>query len=196
MPRIPYLLSLPERSARAFVAVVAGSVKTVADHVLPQAIRGSHSYAAIVGRLERFLLESIGDVRGIYDDGDGAGVRRLLVRKTAGNVLEVATFAAVGVSPLWFLAMAADLSKGTRTFLGALVAELRREGVSVNEQDIRSVDGLLESLGRALGTGADVADLPPLDVAGLRQSWEAFRASATPLPDAQSLAALFHDLQS
>jgi hypothetical protein len=192
--RLPFLLSLPERSARAVVAIVAGTFKTAADHLLPRALRASHSYAAVVGRFERFLVETLGGVRGVYEDAGPRG-SQLLVRKTAGNVLEAASFAALGVSPVWFLAMAADLSHGTRSFLEALVAELRREGLPVGEGSIQTVDGLLDALQRALGTGAGAADLPPLDLAGLRQTWETFKSSREPLPESAALAALFRDLQ-
>jgi hypothetical protein len=38
-------------------------------------------------------------------------------------------------------------------------------------------------------------DVPPLDVAGLRETWTSFRASREPLPDPAALAELFRDLQ-
>jgi hypothetical protein len=193
--RLLYALSLPERSARAGVALAAGAVKSLADHVLPRALRSTHSYAAIVGRFERFLVETVGDVRGVYDDGS-SDARRVLARKTVGNAIELATFAALRVSPVWFLAMAADASRGTRTFLEALTAELRREGFPVEERSVRTLDGLLDALERALGTGAGAADLPPLDPAGLRATWEAFKGSREPLPESGELAALFRDLQA
>jgi hypothetical protein len=193
--RLLYVLSLPERSARAGVALAAGAVKSLADHLLPQALRSSHSYAAIVGRFERFLVETVGDVQGVYPD-DSRRPGRLLARKTLGNAIELATFAALRVSPVWFLAMAADASHGTRAFLEALTAELRREGVPLDSRNVRTVDGLLEALERALGTGAGAADLPPLDTAGLRETWEAFKTSREPLPEGDDLAALFRELQS
>ena len=193
--RLLYLLSLPERSARAAVALGAGAVKTAADHLLPRPRRASHSYRAIVGRFERFLVESVGGVRDVYVR-DGAGPDRVLARKTFGNAVELATFAALQVSPVWFLAMAADASRGTRTFLEALTAELRREGLLRDDRTIDTVDGLLEGLERALGTGASAVDLPPLDAAGLRETWQAFKSSREPLPEAADLAALFRDLQT
>ena len=41
-------------------------------------------------------------------------MRELLVRKTAGNVVELSSFLAVGWSPLWLLAGASDLVGGTK----------------------------------------------------------------------------------
>ncbi len=193
--RLRYLLSLPERSLRAGVAVGAGAVKTAADHLLPGSLRSSHTYAAVVGRFERLLVEGLGGVEGVYE-GDAPGAGSLLARKTAGNALELASFAVLHVSPLWFLAMAADASRGTRAFLEALTAELRREGVPVDERNARTVDGLLESLEHALGTGASAVDVPPLNVAALRETWRDFRASREPLPDAEALSGLFADLQA
>lgn len=189
-----FLLSLPERSARAGVALAGGAVKTAADHLLPSAIRSSHSYQTVVGRLERFLVETIGDVRGLYEgNAPGGG---FVARKTAGNLVELVTFATIRVSPLWFLAMAADASRGTRAFVEALADELRREGVPFDDRNVQTVDGLLAGLEQALGTGADTVDVPPLDVKGLRETWEAFKASRDPLPDAADLAELFRDLQA
>jgi hypothetical protein len=188
-------MSLPERSVRAGVAVAAGTFKTVADHVVPRSLRETHSYQAVIGRFERFLVESVGDVRGLYGDS-GIGGGGLLARKGIGNAIELATFAALHVSPVWFLAMAADASRGTRAFLEALTAELRREGLHMDPGAVRTVDGLLEALERALGTGADAVDMPPLDVAALRTTWEAFRSSREPLPEPAELAELFRDLRA
>lgn len=194
MPRSGYWLSLPERAARAALAAVSGVVKPAADHLLPRTLRASRTYAAVVGRLERFLVESVAGVEGVYEPGGGTD--RLVARKTVGNVVEVASLAALGVSPVWFLAMAADATRGTRSFLEALAGELQRAGVAVDARRIRTVDGLLDALERATATGADVADVPPLDVAGLRRTWASFRESRHPLPDAAALAALFRDLQA
>jgi hypothetical protein len=68
--------------------------------------------------------------------------------------------------------------------------------VVVDDRGMRTVDGLLDSLERATATGAEAADVPPLDVAGLRRTWTAFRESGRTLPDAAALAALFRDLQA
>jgi hypothetical protein len=192
--RRDYWLSLPERAGRAVVAAVSGVVKPLADHLLPRTLRATRTYAAVVGRLERFLVESVAGVEGVYEPG--GGIDRLVARKTVGNVVEVASLAALGVSPVWFLAMAADATRGTRAFLDALVSELAGRGVPVDGPRIRTVDGLLDALERASAAGADVADVPPLDVPGLRRTWAAFRASRDPLPDAAALAALFRDLQA
>jgi hypothetical protein len=193
--RLAYLLSFPERSSRALVALATGVVKPLADHLLPASIRSSRTYETVIGRFERFLVEKVAGVQGVYEgESDSSG--RFLARKGAGNVIELATFAGLGVSPVWFLAMASDVSRGTRTFLDALVAELEREGVPLDGRNIQTVDGLLEALEKAFGTGAGVVDMPPLDLAGLRATWETFRSSREPLPDRDAMAALFRDLQT
>jgi hypothetical protein len=119
----------------------------------------------------------------------------LLVRKTVGNAIELASFLAVGWSPLWLLAAAADLTGGTRIYLRALVAELRSAGVLPAESTITSVEELLTTLEQSSGLLADTIDVPPLNVREMRASWQALAQHASELPDAESLAAIFGDLQ-
>jgi hypothetical protein len=83
------------------------------------------------------------------------------VRKTAGNAIELTSFLAVGWSPLWLLAAAADLTGGTRVYLRALLAELRGAGVLPAESTIASVEELLTTLERSSGLMADTIDMPP-----------------------------------
>jgi len=119
----------------------------------------------------------------------------LLVRKTVGNAIELASFVAVGWSPLWLLAAAADVSGTTRVYLRALVDELRGAGVLPAESTIASVEELLTTLEQSSGLLADTIDVPPLNVREMRASWQALQKHVSELPDAQSLAAIFGDLE-
>ena len=87
-------------------------------------------------------------------------------RKTAGNAVELGSIAAFGFSPLWLLAAAADISRGSRVYLEVLVAELKRAGVCREEPSRGSVDDLLGALEGASGTTARLIDIPPLELAG------------------------------
>ena len=88
-----YLVSLPERTARAGAALTGGLVYEASEVMLPFAVRRSKLYQAIVGRLLRITIELVGGVDGVYPIQE-MPVRELLVRKTAGNVVELSSFLA------------------------------------------------------------------------------------------------------
>ena len=118
-----YLASLPERTARAGAALTGGLVYEASEVMLPNAVRRSKLYQAIVGRLLRITIELVGGVEGVYPSEE-MPARELLVRKTAGNLVELSSFLAVGWSPVWLLAGASDLVGGSKVYLRALVTEL------------------------------------------------------------------------
>lgn len=195
MPHIQdYLVSLPERTIRAGAALAGGLVAETANVLVPNALRRTRLYQAIVARLLRITIELIGDVQGVLP-ADDLPVRELLARKTAGNVVELAGVLTLGWSPLWLLAGAADLSGGTRVYLQTLTAELKSSRLLPPSVDISSVDELLAALEETSGVAATTVDLPPLNLAALRTSWQTLREQAGTLPDANSLATLFGQLQ-
>jgi hypothetical protein len=121
--------------------------------------------------------------------------RELLARKTAGNVVEIGSFLAVGWSPVWLLAGASDLIGGSKAYLRVLVTELRDAGVLSAEEDVSSFEELLSALEGTSGVLADTVDVPPLNVAGVRASWQELRRQAGDLPDAQGLEKIFSQLR-
>ena len=100
-----YLASLPERAARAGAAFTGWLAYETNEVMLPLAVRRSRFYQAVIGRL---TIELVGGVEGVYLEEE-IGARDLLVRKTAGNVVELGSFVAVGWSPVWLLAGASGL---------------------------------------------------------------------------------------
>jgi hypothetical protein len=190
-----YLASLPERSARAGAALAGGLVYEASEMVLPVAVRRSKLYQAIVGRLLRIMIELVGGVEGVYPT-EVMPARELLVRKTAGNAVELASFLAVGWSPVWLLAGASDLVGGSKVYLVALVKELRDAGVLSAEEDVASFEELLSALEGTSCVLADTVDVPPLNVAGVRTSWQELRRQAADLPDPAGLEKMFAKLQS
>jgi hypothetical protein len=189
-----YLASLPERTARAGAALTGGLVYETTEVVLPLAVRRSKLYQAVVGRLLRIMVELVGGVEGVYPAQE-MPVRELLVRKTAGNVVELSSFVAVGWSPVWLLAGASDLVGGTKVYLHTLVKELRDEGVLAPDADVASFEELLTVLEGASGVLADTVDVPPLNVSSVRTSWQELRQQAADLPDAAALEKIFAELQ-
>ena len=189
-----YLASLPERTARAGAALAGGLVYEVSEVALPLAVRRSKLYQAIVGRLLRIMIELVGGVEGVYPVQE-MPVRELLVRKTAGNVVELSSFVAVGWSPVWLLAGASDLVGGTKVYLRTLVRELRDAGVLAPDADVATFEELLTVLEGTSGALADTIDVPPLNVPSVRTSWQELRRQAADLPDAAGLEKIFAELQ-
>ena len=189
-----YLASLPERTARAGAALAGGLVYEASEVVLPVAVRRSRFYQAIVGRLLRIVIEGVGGVEGVYP-AEEMPVRELLVRKTAGNVVELSSFLAVGWSPVWLLAGASDLVGGTKVYLRALVTELREGGVLAPDTSVTSFEELLTTLEDTSGLLADAVDVPPLNITNLRISWQELQRQAADLPDAAALETIFAGLQ-
>ena len=189
-----YLVSLPERMVRALAASVGGLIYEAAEVLLPGWLRRSRLYQAIVAVSLRIMVELIGGVTGVLPPDD-VGVEELAVRKAAGSVIELASFLAVGWSPLWLLAATADLTGGTRTYLRALVSELQRDGALPEDTEFTSVEELLNNLEGTSGLMAETVDVPPLNVRDMRSSWQALQQNVAELPDAGRLASIYAQLQ-
>ena len=192
-----FLASLPERVFRAVAAATGGTIHETAELVLPRLVRRSRLYEATAKNLLRITVELVGGVRR-PPDAVAAEVEkspgRLAVRKASGNVVELGSILAFGFSPLWLLAAAADVTRGTRVYLDALVSELKSAGVLAEDVELGSVDDLLASLEGASGTTARLIDIPPLELEALKQSLADLRADASGLPTPPELAAVYAGL--
>jgi hypothetical protein len=180
---------------RAAAALIGGAVYETSTVALPAAARRSKLYQVTIDRLLRIMIEGFGDVRGIYRD-QATPVGELAARKTIGNVLEFASIFAVGFSPLWVLAAASDVMGGSKVYLRALVAELKRAGLLPEEADVASYEELLGRLEAGSGVLADAIDVPPMTLRDARASVAALRRQGSDLPPAAELAALFRELQA
>jgi hypothetical protein len=196
-PTASYLASLPERVVRAIAAVLGGTLHESFQLALPRVVRASRLYEATAKNLLRVTIELVGGVDAPAPTADehepDAG--RLAVRKGAGNVVELGSIAAFGFSPLWVLAAAADVTRGSRAYLDAFVGELTREGVLPEGSKPGSVDELLGALEGVSGTGARLIDIPPLEVEALRRSLAEIRRDAATLPSPAQLARVFEGLR-
>ena len=190
-----YFASLPERMARAAVAMVGGVVYETANIALPRAVRETKLYQVTIDRLLRIMIEWVGDVRDVHSDEE-TPVQELAARKFTGNLMEWASIFAVGFSPLWILATASDVMGGSKTYLRALVAELVAAGHLPADSDIGSYEDLLGRLETGSGVLADAIDVPPMTLRDARVSLDALRRQATDLPPAEDLATLFQDMQA
>jgi hypothetical protein len=192
--RATFVASLPERTFRALAALLGGAVHETAEIVLPRMARRSRLYEATAKNMLRIAIELVGDVDRPAPEGEPAA-GEVMKRKAAGNVVEYGSIAAFGFSPLWLLAAASDVSRGSRVYLDSLVAELKNAGVLREEAQLGTVDDVLAALEGASGTTARMVDLPPLELAELRASLDELRASAAELPSPQELAAVYRGLQ-
>ncbi len=188
LPR--YLASLPERTTRATAALAGGAIREISDLLLPDVVRQSKLYQATVARLLRIVIELVGDVQGVYPP-DMMPAKELAVRKTAGNVMEIAGMVAVGWSPLWLLAAAADVLGGSKTYLRALVQSLEEERVLAPGTDVASYEDFLTRLETTSGTLADAIDVPPLSLHEARAAFTKLREQGQDLPSLDELGAIF-----
>lgn len=192
-----FLVSLPERLVRALAAATGGTIHETAELVLPRLVRTSRFYEATAKNLLRITVELVGGVERpleqVADELEPSS-KKLAVRKGAGNVIELGSFFAFGFSPLWLLAAAADVSRGTRVYLDALVGELETAGVIAPGADFTSLDELLEALEGASGTTARLIDIPPLELEALRRSLADLREDAEGLPTPAELSAVYDGL--
>jgi hypothetical protein len=187
-------LSLPERTIRALAALVGGLIYELTEILLPGWLRRTRLYQAIIAGLLRIVVELVGGVSGVLLPNDVTG-GELVLRKAAGTGIEFAGLLAMGWSPLWLFAVAADLTGGTRTYLRALVTELQRDGVLAADAEIASVEQLLNTLEASSGLVAETLDAPPLNVDELRGSWQELRGKKTELPDAEHLSKIYNEMQ-
>ncbi|MEO2199166.1 MAG: tyrosine-type recombinase/integrase [bacterium] len=61
-----YLMSLPERTVRSVTAASAGLLRELGDAALPAAVRRTSLYRNMVEGTLRFLIETVGEVKGAY----------------------------------------------------------------------------------------------------------------------------------
>lgn len=189
-----FLVSLPERIVRSLIALAGGVVHETAQLALPRLVRTSRLYEATAKNLLRIAIELVGGVEG-SSTVEATPPKELAVRKGAGNVVELGSIAAFGFSPLWLLAGASDVARGSRVYLAALVGELKQARVLGEHVEVASVDELLGVLERGAGRTARLVDIPPLELSELRSSLGELRSEADSLPTPQALASLFRALQ-
>lgn len=190
-----FILSLPERLVRVISAGSGGLFYQLSLILFPERIRRSRLYQATIERLLRIIVELLGGVRGAFP-AEAMSVRELATRKAAGNVVELASFIAVGWSPVWLLAAAADVLGGSQVYLQALVHDLKCEGVLDPQTEVDSIEVFLSEMEKTMGQAADIVDLPPLNIDDMRYSWTKLKERGTNLPDLDSLARIYGDLKA
>jgi hypothetical protein len=175
-----YLLSLPERVVRSVVALGAGLTREIGEVALPDGVRRGQLYQNLVESTLRFLIERVAGADGVYQEG-AALPDDFLVRRTAGNALEVLGLVAFRASPVWILAALSDLSGLGRHLIPQIADALKAENLLDSDATFENVDQLLDGLARTSSRMASTVNAPPLDIAALRAEWQAIRHEALAL---------------
>jgi len=191
-----YVWSVPERVVRAISALAGGVLRETGEVALPGRLRRTKLYQSLVESTLRFLIEQVGQVEGCYT-GEGELPKDFLIRRTAGNALEIAGLVAFRSSPVWVLAVLADISGAGRDLIGEISDALKKDGLLDPDRRFESVDQLLDGLERTAGQLAETVNTPPLDVAGLREEWAKLRDEGRriPLPSPAMLRNEWRDLR-
>jgi len=176
-----YPVSLPERVVRSASALAGGLIQEIGDVTLPAAVRRTKTYQTMVGIAVRFMIQEVGQVEGVYPT-QGELANNFLMRRTAGHGIELVGILAFRASPVWVMAALADISGAGRQVVQEVAEALKEEGLLSRDAKFENVDQLLDGLEQSAGRAADVFNTPPLDIAGLRAEWEAFRTSVAKIP--------------
>jgi hypothetical protein len=195
-----YVLSLPERTLRSASALAGGLVRETAAVVLPIGVRRGRLYRNLVDVTLQFLIEKVGQV-----DAAGADQRELaenfLARRAAGNGIELMGLLTFRASPVWVLAALADVCGFGRQLIPEIAEELKKAGLLDAGQSFATMEQLLGGLEGSAAQLAETVNVPPLDVAGLREEWaklvtEVKRLPAPQLPTRASVRRVWSDLRA
>jgi hypothetical protein len=176
-----YLLSLPERVLRSATGLAAGVLREIGEVTIPRTVRRSHLYQNLVEAILRFMIEEIGQVQSVYPKEELIS-EHFLLRRAAGNGIELIGILAFRASPVWVLAALADASGAGRNLIREITKCLKDEGLLDPGRDFVSVDQLLDGLEASAGHLAATINMPPLDMTTLRQEWESVRRALSRIP--------------
>ncbi len=184
-----FLLSLPERVVRSAAALAAGLAREIGNIVLPRAVRKTLVYRLMVENTLRFLIQEIGEVDGVYGSNQPL-VERFAIRRAASHGIEAAGILAFHASPVWVLAVLADVTGAGRSLISEIAGALRAEGLLSEEHPFENMDQLLDGLEKSAGHLAQAVNMPPLNIAEIRSEWRRLRSelpSASVLPGVETL---------
>jgi hypothetical protein len=179
-----YLCSIPERFLRSLTGIGGGAARKVSEVLLPARVRRSRLYQSLVGSTLRFLIEQVGQIKETYDANTESLPSDFLIRRTAGNVVELAGIASFHASPVWVLAALADVAGAGRELIGEIAEALQKEGLVPPGYKFHTLDQLLDGLERTAGRLTETVNTPPLDIVSLRAEWAELRREASRLPKA------------
>ncbi len=169
-----YLISLPERVVRSASGLAGGLLHEIGEATLPPAVRRTRLYRSMVEALLRFFIEQVGQVEGVFP-AEGKLAEDFLLRRSAGNGIELIGVLTFRASPVWVLAALADLSGAGAHIVREIGESLKKEGLLAPDASPTSMEEMLAGLEGAAGKTAEAINTPPLDVAELRREWLSIR---------------------
>jgi hypothetical protein len=147
---------------------------------VPIGVRRGRLYRNLVDVTLRFLIQSVGQVE--MAAGEERARENFVLRKAAGNSIEIMGIIAFRASPVWVLAALADVCGFGRQLIPEIAAALKEEGLLEQSRAFATMEQLLDGLERSAAQLADTVNTPPLDVASLRQEWSKLAAEVRRLP--------------
>ena len=182
--RAEYILSLPERAVRSLAALSGGLLRELGAVALPASIRRTTLYRTMVEVTLRFLIEEVGNVKGVYEP-DAVMHAQLaedfLLKRGASHGIELLGILAFHASPVWVLAALADVAGGSRSLIREIAHALKEEGLLESDR-FDTMEQVLEGLEKTSHHLASTLNLPPVNVAGLRRDWERLKEEAERIP--------------
>ena len=176
-----YLVSVPERIIRSATALAGGLLREIGEVALPSFVRKTRLYNSLVESTLRFMIEQVGQVEGAYPS-ETKLAEDFLLRRTAGNGLELIGVLTFRASPVWVMAALADISGAGRQLIAEIAAEMKKEGLLAADAEVSTVEQMLDGLERTAGRVAETVNTPPLDVQALRQEWAEIRREIGSIP--------------
>ena len=138
-----YVISLPERVVRSAAALAGGLIREIGDVSVPSAVRRTKTYQMMVDIALRFMIEQVGEVKGVYPSGSELA-SDFLLRRTAGHGIELAGLLAFRASPVWIMAASGRRSGAGRYIVQEIADALKQEGLLAGDARFENVDQLLE----------------------------------------------------
>lgn len=176
-----FALSLPERVVRSLSGLLAGAAREFGEVILPTRVRRSKLYAAVIGATLQFLIQQVAEIQ---KDGDIPLPPDFILRKAVGNVFDIAGLAVFHASPIWVLAALSDLAGASRDFMLEISEALQKAGLLLPGHHFSNMNDLLDGMERTAGRVVQTANMPPLNVAGMRDEWQKICLEAHRIPHA------------
>ena len=129
----------------------------------------------------RFLIEEVGQVKGIYPS-EGRLAQDFLLKRMASHGIELIGILAFRASPVWVLAALADVTGAGRKLIQEISLALKEEGLLERDARFDRMDQLLDGLEKTSGHLAQTLNLPPVDVPGLRREWTTLKEELHTIP--------------
>ncbi len=120
-------------------------MREIGDVAVPAALRRTRLYRSLVDSTLRFLIEQVGQVEGAYP-GESTLAENFIVRRAAGNGLELIGILAFRASPVWVMAALADLSGTGRHLIREIAQSLQQQGLLAPDTRFETMDQILDGL--------------------------------------------------